>query len=158
MVYRSHLKVISGCMRGRVWQVRQKQATPVSLGQEEWWVRCCTTWQRQSWARRYFYFGQIRWELMEPCCKAKAARGGVGWKQSPFGSTLGGEAGVDSLIWNSSCSKSTQVCELGEPCGKRARRACSLGRFFQVLRALIMMVGEERRFASVPLATCLYGL
>ena len=52
----------------------------------------------------------------------------------------------------------TQVCELGEPCGKRARRACSLGRFFQVLRALIMMVGEERRFASVPLATCLYGL
>lgn len=46
----------------------------------------------------------------------------------------------------------------GEPCGKRARRARLLVRFFQDLRALIKMVGEERQFASVPLATCLYGL
>lgn len=84
----------------------------------------------------------------------------VAWDENraPLAPALGGEAGMDSLVWNSSCSKSTQVCELGEACGKRARRACSLGRFFQVLRALIMMVGEERRFASVPLATCLYGL
>jgi len=71
--------------------------------------------------------------------------------------TLGGEAGWTVLLETAAAPSSTQVCELGETCGKRARRACSPGRFFQALRALIMMVGEERQFASVPLATCLCG-
>lgn len=79
-------------------------------------------------------------------------------KRALLAPVLGGETRMDSLFWSSGCSKSTQVCELGESCGKRARRACSLGRIFQVLRILIMMVGEGRRFASIPLATCLYGL